>query len=172
MLLIGSDADRLDAASNGAAPAGTANGDTLLLLRADPAGPLQVLSHAHRTGGAGCPADRRAARSGSLYRQGGPALRAGAVAELVGLDPGQPERYVVLPRSGLRELVDGLGGLEVNLDQAMRYHDRAQTTAIDLQGGLQRAQGRPGGAAGALPRARTRGEAGRRRQQEVVGGCW
>ena len=52
--------------------------------------------------------DKQPVALGSLYRRGGPALVAGAVAELVQLPDGQPDRYLVLPRSALRELVDGL----------------------------------------------------------------
>ena len=47
VLLIGSDADRQGAISNGAAPAGPANSDALLLVHIDPDGPVQVLSLIH-----------------------------------------------------------------------------------------------------------------------------
>ncbi|CAK6690804.1 Polyisoprenyl-teichoic acid--peptidoglycan teichoic acid transferase TagU [Synechococcus sp. CBW1107] len=167
VLLIGSDADRLAAASNGAAPAGAANSDTLMLLRVDPAGPLQILAIPTELA-VKLPGQKTVQPLGSLYKQGGAALSAGAVAELVGLDPGQPERYVVLPRSALRELVDGLGGLEVNLDQPLRYRDKSQAYSIDLQGGLQRLKGAQ---VEQLVRYRNKeqGEAGRReRQQKVI----
>ncbi|MCT0218507.1 LCP family protein [Synechococcus sp. CS-1329] len=167
VLLIGSDADRLAAASNGAAPAGAANSDTLLLLRVDPAGPLQILAIPTELA-VKVPGQTSVQPLGSLFKQGGPALTAGAVAELVGLDPGQPERYVVLPRSALRELVDGLGGLEVNLDQPLTYKDKSQAYSIDLQAGLQRLKGVQ---VEQLVRYRNKaeGEEGRRaRQQRVV----
>lgn len=168
VLLIGSDADRLAAASNGAAPAGAANSDTLMLLRVDPAGPLQVLAIPTELA-VKLPGQTNVQPLGSLYKQGGAALSAGAVAELVGLDSGQPERYVVLPRSALRELVDGLGGLEANLDQPLSYNDKSQAYSIDLQGGLQRLKGAQ---VEQLVRYRNKdqGEAGRRdRQEKVVG---
>ena len=44
VLLIGSDADRQGAISNGAAPAGPANSDALLLIHIDPDGPVQVMN--------------------------------------------------------------------------------------------------------------------------------
>jgi LCP family protein required for cell wall assembly len=167
LLLIGSDADRLGAASNGAAPPGPANSDTLLLVRADPAGPMRVLALPSELA-VKLPGQKAPQSLGSVYRQGGAALTADTVARLVGLDPGQPERYVVLPRSALRELVDGLGGLELSLDRPMRYRDKAQAYSIDLQGGLQLLKGSQ---VEQLVRFREKdqGEQGRReRQQEVV----
>lgn len=44
VLLIGSDADRPGTISNGAAPAGPANSDALLLVHIDPDGPVQVMN--------------------------------------------------------------------------------------------------------------------------------
>ena len=43
VLVIGLDADQLNAASNNAAPSGPANADALLLVRVNPDGPVQVL---------------------------------------------------------------------------------------------------------------------------------
>ncbi len=140
VLVVGSDADRLASATNGAAPSGPANSDSLLLVRVDPEGPPRVLALPIELA-VKLPGQAKLQSLGSLYRQGGPALTAEAVAQLVGLDPGQPERYVVLPRSALRELVDGLGGLELSLDTPMRYQDKAQAYGIDLQGGLQLLKG-------------------------------
>ncbi len=168
VLLIGSDADRINADRNGAAPPGPANGDAVLLLRADPAGTLQVLSLPTELA-VRLPGSQAPQALGSLYRQGGPALTATAVAELVGLDPGLPERYLVLPRGALREFIDGLGGVEISLDKAMRYEDRAQNYRIDLQGGLQLLKGAQ---VEQLVRFREPGqgeEARRQRQQQLVG---
>ena len=44
VLVIGIDGDRLGDAVNGAAPLGPANNDSLLLVRVNPQGPLQVLT--------------------------------------------------------------------------------------------------------------------------------
>jgi LCP family protein required for cell wall assembly len=168
VMLIGSDADRLVSTSNGAAPAGPANSDALLLVRVNPAGPLQILAIPTELA-VKLPGQSGVQSLGSLYRQGGAALCAGAVAELVGLDPGQPERYVVLPRSALREIVDGLGGLEISLDRPLRYKDRSQAYSIDLQGGLQRLRGSQVEQV-VRYRDKGQGEPGRReRQQQVVG---
>jgi LCP family protein required for cell wall assembly len=141
VLLIGSDADRRGAPTNQAAPAGPANSDALMLVRVDPQGPLQVLSLPVETA-VRLPGDKQPVALGSLYRRGGPALVAGAVAELVQLPDGQPDRYLVLPRSALRELVDGLGRVELAPDRSMRYEDKSQRYRIQLEGGLQVIDGR------------------------------
>ena len=78
---------------------------------------------------------------GSLYQRGGVALTADVVRELVGLEPPRPDRYLVLPRSALRRIVDRVGGLELSPPQVMRYQDKAQKYKIDLQSGLQRLNG-------------------------------
>jgi LCP family protein required for cell wall assembly len=141
VLLIGSDADRRGAPTNQAAPPGPANSDALMLVQVDPQGPLQVLSLPVETA-VRLPGDKQPVALGSLYRRGGPALVAGAVAELVQLPQGQPDRYLVLPRSALRELVDGLGRVELAPDRSMRYVDKAQPYRIQLEGGLQVIDGR------------------------------
>ena len=140
VLLIGSDADRQGAISNGAAPAGPANSDALLLIHIDPDGPVQVMNLPVE-GAVRLPGDTRPVRLGSLYRRGGTALVASASAELLGLPEGEPERYVVLPRTALRELVDGMGRLELAPDRTMAYTDQTQKLTIALQGGLQQLDG-------------------------------
>jgi len=136
LLLIGSDAERRGAVRNLAAPLGPANSDALLLVQVNPQGPLQVLNLPVEAA-VQLPGDRKPVALGSLYRRGGPALVAGVSAELVGLPKGQPDRYLVLPRHALRELVNGLGRLELAPDRSMRYTDRTQKYRINLEGGLQ-----------------------------------
>ncbi|MGA0160819.1 MAG: LCP family protein [Vulcanococcus sp.] len=140
VLLIGSDADRQGAISNGAAPAGPANSDALLLVHVDPNGPVQVMNLPIE-GAVRLPGDATPVPLGSLYRRGGAALVASASAELLGLADGAPERYVVIPRTALRELVDGMGRLELAPDRAMAYTDQSQKLTIALQGGLQQLNG-------------------------------
>ena len=136
VLLIGSDADRRGALRNGAAPAGPANSDALALVQVAPQGTLQVLNLPVEAA-VQLPGDKRPVGLGSLYRRGGPALVAGAAAELVGLPKGQPDRYLVLPRAALRQLVDALGRVELAPDRSMHYQDKAQKYRIQLDGGLQ-----------------------------------
>ncbi|UPM50987.1 MULTISPECIES: LCP family protein [unclassified Synechococcus] len=140
VLLIGSDADRQGAIANGAAPAGPANSDALLLVHIDPAGPVQVMNLPIE-GAVRLPGDATPVPLGSLYRRGGAALVASASAELLGLSDGEPQRYAVIPRTALRELVDGLGRLELAPDRTMAYSDQSQKLTIALQGGLQRLNG-------------------------------
>ena len=140
VLLIGSDANRRGDPRNGAAPLGPANSDALLLLHLDPQGQLQVLNLPVEMA-VQLPGDSKAVAFGSLYQRGGPALVASSAAELLALPKGQPERYLVLPRAALRELVDGLGKLELAPDRSMRYTDKTQNYRINLEGGLQNLNG-------------------------------
>jgi polyisoprenyl-teichoic acid--peptidoglycan teichoic acid transferase len=48
---------------------------------------------------------------------------------------------LVLGRSNLRSLVDGLGSIAANPTLALRYKDKSQRFSINLQGGLQRLKG-------------------------------
>jgi LCP family protein required for cell wall assembly len=166
VLLIGSDADRRGAPRNGAAPAGPANSDALVLVLVDPKGPLQALSLPVEAA-VRLPGEKRAVALGSLYRRGGPALVAGATAELLELPKGQPDRYLVLPRAALRRLVDELGRLELAPDRSMRYTDKAQRYRIALEGGLQQLNGAE---VEQLLRFRDgdSGEEGRRQRQQMT----
>lgn len=140
VLVIGLDSDRLDAPLNGAAPSGPANNDALLLLRINPSEPIQALTVPPNLA-VQLPGQRTLQPLGKLYRIGGPALTADAVRELVGLGSGQPERYIVISRAGLRALVDDLGGVNANPGMDMRYSDKRQKLVIKLDGGLQHLNG-------------------------------
>lgn len=140
LLVIGLDSDRPGDPLNRAAPPGPANVDALLLVRVNPQGPLQVLTLPTNLA-VQLPGQTKPVGLGRLYRLGGPALTADAVRSLVGLESGQPERYLVMGRSTLRSLVDGLGSIAANPTLALRYSDRSQSFSINLQGGLQRLKG-------------------------------
>ena len=166
VLVIGTDADSLGAGSNGAAPPGPANADALLLVRVNPRGPLQVLNLPVEVA-VKLPGDSKPQPLGALYRKGGVALTADATRELVGLNPPKPDRYLVLPRSALRDLINGIGGLEINPARTMKYTDKAQKYTIDLQAGLQRLGGAQ---VEQLVRYRDKwlGESDRRKNQQQV----
>ena len=140
VLVLGIDADRHGVPNNGAAPAGPANSDAMLLVRINPQGPLQVLNLPTELA-VRLPGQRTLQPLGGLYRQGGVALTAEATRELVGLPPDQPDRYVVIPREVLRRLVDSVGSLELNPDRALRYEDRRQRYRIAIEAGLQQMNG-------------------------------
>lgn len=66
---------------------------------------------------------------------GGPALAADVVSQT--LNGIEIDRYVRVNTAAFRELVDLLGGVEVNVPYEMRYQDQTQKLNIDLQPGLQ-----------------------------------
>jgi LCP family protein required for cell wall assembly len=164
--VIGSDADQINTASNGAAPAGRANADALILMRIAPNGPVQVLNLPVELA-VMLPGTSAPQALGSLYREGGVALTADAVHQLLGLKKDQPDRYLVVPRGALRELVSGLGGLELDPPRKMHYQDKSQKLTIDLQGGLQQLGGKE---VEQLARYRDQwlGESNRRSNQQLL----
>jgi LCP family protein required for cell wall assembly len=113
------------------------------------------------------PGEKDPKRLGDIYRLGGVALTAEAVRELVGLEPPRPDRYLVLPRGALRDLVNGLGGLELSPPRRMSYTDKSQKLTIELEAGLQQLGGDK---VEQLVRFRDKwlGEAGRRSNQQLV----
>ncbi|MEB3255693.1 MAG: LCP family protein [Synechococcaceae cyanobacterium] len=166
VLVIGVDSDRIGDPVNGAAPSGPANSDALLLVRVNPRGPLQVLNLPPELA-VNMPGRQQPVALGTLYRSGGVALVADAVREIVGLQAPKPDRYLVLTRGGLRDLVNGLDGLEISPPRKMKYQDKTMKYRIDLLPGLQRMGGAQ---VEQMVRFRDRwlGEAGRRANHLVV----
>ncbi len=166
VLVIGLDSDRLGDPVNAAAPKGPANSDALLLVRVNPRGPLQVLNLPLELA-VNLPGRKRPVALGSLYRVGGVVLVADAVRELVGLEAPKPDRYLVLSRGGMRDLVNGLGGLEISPPRKMSYQDKSLKYRINLLPGLQRMGGAQ---VEQMLRFRDRwlGESGRRGNHRVV----
>ncbi|MBW4531464.1 MAG: LCP family protein [Aphanothece saxicola GSE-SYN-MK-01-06B] len=166
LLVIGSDAEKIGAPINKAAPVGPANADALLLVRINPEGPLQVLNLPTEVA-VNLPGQKGPKRLGEAFRLGGVALTADAVRELVGLQPPAPDRYLVLSRGALRDLVNGLGGLELSPPRRMSYTDKTQKLTIDLQAGLQQLGGNK---VEQLVRFRDPwlGDTGRRSNQQLV----
>ena len=140
VLVIGLDADRLGAVSNQAAPKGPANADALLMLRIAPQEPLQVLQVPTELG-VQLPGQENPGSLAQLWRWGGVSLVSDAIRDIVGLEEDAPNRYVVMPRGGLRRLVDGLGEVEVVLGQSYRRKDNAQNYSVNLQAGRQSLNG-------------------------------
>jgi len=111
--------------------------DTMLLLRFNPqTEQLVVLS---------LPRDTRTYVRGRLTklneanRDGGPALAAESVSDLLGgiaID-----RYVRINVQGVEKLVDALGGVTVDVPKDMKYQDDSQHLYINLKAGEQQLNG-------------------------------
>ncbi len=77
--------------------------------------------------------------SANVY--GGPSLTAGVVSDLIGMPV---EYYTLVNWEGFKDIVDILGGVNINVEKRMYYYDRADGPeyAIDLQPGEQRLDGK------------------------------
>ena len=111
--------------------------DTMLMLRFDPStDKVSVLS---------IPRDTRTNVDGVVTkineanREGGPALSAQAVSELMG--GVAIDRYMRINVQGVEKLIDALGGVEVDVPQDMKYQDDSQHLYINLKEGRQRLDG-------------------------------
>jgi LCP family protein required for cell wall assembly len=140
VLVVGIDANQLGESSNQAAPLGRANADALLLLRISAEEPLQVLQLPSEIA-VQLPGSDSPTSLSSLWQSGGVALLNDAIQDILGSTQQVPQRYVVMPRSALRSLVDGLGDVDLVLDQTYQHNDQSQGYSINLQAGRQRLNG-------------------------------
>ena len=140
VLVVGIDANQLGESSNQAAPLGRANADALLLLRVSAEEPLQVLQLPSEIA-VQLPGSDSPTSLSSLWQSGGVALLNDAIQDILGSTQQVPQRYVVMPRSALRTLVDGLGDVDLVLDQTYQHNDQSQGYNINLQAGRQRLNG-------------------------------
>ena len=111
--------------------------DTMVLIRFNPhTDQLVVLS---------LPRDTRTLVQGRMTKlneanqQGGPALSARSVSDLLG--GVEIDRYVRINVQGVEKLIDALGGVEVNVPKDMKYQDDSQHLYINLKAGEQRLDG-------------------------------
>ena len=111
VLVVGIDANQLGESSNQAAPLGRANADALLLLRVSAEEPLQVLQLPSEIA-VQLPGSDSPTSLSSLWQSGGVALLNDAIQDILGSTQQSPQRYVVMPRTALRTLVDGLGDVD------------------------------------------------------------
>ena len=116
----------------------TGRSDTMLLVRLDlERERINILSIPRDTR---VQIPERGARKANVANAiGGPALAAQVVSELVGEVP--IDRYLRLNTEGIAELIDVLGGVEIDVPTRMEYVDRTQGLEIDLEPGLQRLSG-------------------------------
>ena len=140
VLVVGIDANQLGESSNQAAPLGRANADALLLLRVSADEPLQVLQLPSEIA-VQLPGSDSPTSLSSLWQSGGVALLNDAIQDILGSTQQSPQRYVVMPRTALRTLVDGLGDVDLVLDQTYQHNDQSQGYSINLQAGRQRLNG-------------------------------
>ncbi len=77
--------------------------------------------------------------SANIY--GGPSLTADVVSDLIGMPV---ENYTLVNWEGFKDIVDILGGINIDVEKRMYYYDRADGPeyAIDLQPGMQRLDGK------------------------------
>lgn len=141
VLLVGVDSEAINDPSNRAAPKGPANADSLMLIHVTAKEALQVLQVPTELA-VQLPGREGLQSLASAYRVGGVALTADVIAEMIGLPAGQLDRYLVMPRQALRALVDGLGEVEVSLNQSYNREDKAQNYSVNLQAGRQTLNGR------------------------------
>ncbi|MEN8444250.1 MAG: LCP family protein, partial [Cyanobacteria bacterium J06555_13] len=111
--------------------------DTMLLLRFDPRDQQVTVVSVPRDTRTNV--DGLVTKINEANREGGPALSAQAVSELMG---GVPiDRYMRINVQGVEKLIDALGGVKVNVPKDMKYQDDSQHLYINLKAGEQRLDG-------------------------------
>ena len=140
VLVVGIDANQLGEPLNQAAPLGRANADALLLLRISADEPLQVLQIPSEIA-VQLPGNDQPISLTSLWQRGGVALLNDAIQEILGQMQQAPQRYVVMPRTALRTVVDALGDVDLVLNETYQHNDKSQGYNIKLQAGRQRLNG-------------------------------
>ena len=140
VLVVGLDADTINAASNQAAPKGPANADSLMLVNISTKEPVQILQLPTELA-VQLPGIEEMQSLSKTWQQGGIALTSDVVGELIELPANKPDRYLVISRQGLRRFVEGLGDIEVTLNQTYKYEDKSQGYSVNLQAGIQTLNG-------------------------------
>ena len=111
--------------------------DTMLMLRFDPRNErVSVMSIPRDTR---TNVDGLVTKINEANREGGPALSAQAVSELMG--GVAIDRYMRINVQGVEKLIDALGGVKVDVPQDMKYQDDSQHLYINLKEGEQRLDG-------------------------------
>ncbi|QLE55348.1 LCP family protein [Nostoc sp. TCL26-01] len=112
--------------------------DTMLLVRLNPENKtIRVLSIPRDTMIA-IP-EKGLTKVSEANTQGGPVLAARVVSRT--LNNARIDRYIRISTSGLKQLVDQLGGVEVFVPQAMAYQDLSHRSTVSLVNGWQNLNG-------------------------------
>lgn len=156
--------DRVSGAAPNSPEAFTGYSDTLLLVRVDPnAGTLRVLSIPRGSHVATLDTDFTTVKEANV--RGGPALVSRVVSRMLNDVP--IDRYIRVTPDAFRELVNLVGGVEVNVPYSMSYQDMTQNLKIDLQAGWQTLDGEQAEEFVRFKRDRD-GDLGRMQRQQVV----
>jgi len=74
----------------------------------------------------------------SAYGRGGEACAEATIANEIGI---QPDYYIVINSDATRQVVDAMGGVDVNVEHAMNYDDNKGALHIHLKAGFQHLSG-------------------------------
>jgi len=110
----------------------------LLMARVHPGGGVEIIQIPTELSVL-LPGQKQLKPISNLYGQGGVALVADVVAQLManGGEPVPPDRYLLLSRGGLREVINRIGGLPFDIETPLRYQDKAGKLKIELDAGQQ-----------------------------------
>jgi LCP family protein required for cell wall assembly len=123
---------------NGSPESFAGSSDTMLLIRLDPSNKsIRVLSITRGTM-ISLP-EQGLTKVSEANAKGGPVLAARVVSRTLSNAP--IDRYIRISTSGLRQLVDQLGGVDVFVHQAMNYQDNARGLSMNLVSGWQTLKG-------------------------------
>jgi polyisoprenyl-teichoic acid--peptidoglycan teichoic acid transferase len=130
--------DRVPNTAPGSTASFDGRSDTLLLVRVDPSDRTVSLLSIPRDTQVEIPTIGTT-KVNHANAIGGPALVRTALSDT--LNGIKIDRYVRMSTEAFRELVDQLGGVEVDVPEAMEYTDKTQNLKIDLKPGLQTLNG-------------------------------
>jgi len=86
--------------------------------------------------------DKINAAYNSLYfNDGGPDLSVRTVENLLGLNEGEIPYFAVLNFNGFKEVINALGGVDIDVEEPMHYHSHLGDVVIDLEPGMQHLNG-------------------------------
>ena len=77
---------------------------------------------------------KRADKINSAHAYGGPALTVKTIEETFGIDI---NNYIVVNYQGVRDFIDAIGGVPVDVEKRMYYRDRTAGLLIDIEPGFQ-----------------------------------
>jgi LCP family protein required for cell wall assembly len=107
--------------------------DTMILISVDPETNVAALISIPRDSRVTIPG-RGIDKINAAHVYGGPQLAMQTVGNLLGIDV---HYYVRTNYAGVQAIVDSVGGVEINVESAMKYTDPYQNLYIDLEKGLQ-----------------------------------